>query len=290
MDDLDGTLEGAMSTIATSMIARRDAFLRVVAERRALMGILNVTPDSFSDGGRFEARDAAIAQAQKLVADGADIVDLGAESTRPGHTPITAEEEIRRLAPLLDALLTEVDAPFSIDTYKAETARYAVARGVCVINDVWGLQRDPAMADTVAETGAAVVVMHNRDNVDPALDIVADMKRFFDRSLDLARQAGILRAHVMLDPGIGFGKTKEQNLAALRATDRLAAEFGLPVLIGVSRKSLFGLLIGADVDARLIGTIAANLATLARGARIFRVHDVAEHRAAFAVWDAIEHG
>ena len=163
-------------------------------------------------------------------------------------------------------------------------------RGVCVINDVWGLQRDPAMAAAVAETGAAVVVMHNRDNVDPSLDIVADMRRFFDRSLDLARTAGILRAHVMLDPGIGFGKTKHQNLAALRAADRLAAEYGLPVLIGVSRKSLFGLLLGADVDARLIGTIAANLATLARGARIFRVHDVAEHRAAFAVWDAIEHG
>jgi len=283
-------LEGGMSQTATTMTARRDTFLRTVAERRSLMGILNVTPDSFSDGGKFAGRDAAVAQAKKLVVDGADIVDVGAESTRPGHTPITAEEEIRRLAPLLDALLAEVDAPFSIDTYKAETARYAVGRGVCVINDIWGLQRDPAMADAVAETGAAVVVMHNRESVDPALDIVADMKRFFARSLDLARQAGILRAHVMLDPGIGFGKTKEQNLAALRATDRLAAEFGLPVLIGVSRKSLFGLLIGADVDARLIGTIAANLATLARGARIFRVHDVAEHRAAFAVWDAIEHG
>ena len=279
-----------MSQTATTMTARRDTFLRTVAERRSLMGILNVTPDSFSDGGKFAGRDAAVAQAKKLVVDGADIIDVGAESTRPGHTPITAEEEIRRLAPLLDALLAEVDAPFSIDTYKAETARYAVGRGVCVINDIWGLQRDPAMADAVAETGAAVVVMHNRESVDPALDIVADMKRFFARSLDLARQAGILRAHVMLDPGIGFGKTKEQNLAALRATDRLAAEFGLPVLIGVSRKSLFGLLIGADVDARLIGTIAANLATLARGARIFRVHDVAEHRAAFAVWDAIEHG
>ena len=279
-----------MSQTATTMTARRDTFLRTVAERRSLMGILNVTPDSFSDGGKFAGRDAAVAQAKKLVVDGADIVDVGAESTRPGHTPITAEEEIRRLAPLLDALLAEVDAPFSIDTYKAETARYAVGRGVCVINDIWGLQRDPAMADAVAETGAAVVVMHNRESVDPALDIVADMKRFFARSLDLARQAGILRAHVMLDPGIGFGKTKEQNLAALRATDRLAAEFGLPVLIGVSRKSLFGLLIGADVDARLIGTIAANLATLARGARIFRVHDVADHRAAFAVWDAIEHG
>ncbi|MFO1134076.1 MAG: dihydropteroate synthase [Rhodoblastus sp.] len=272
------------------MAARRDAFLRVVSEGRALMGILNVTPDSFSDGGKFVGRDAAIAQARKLAADGADIIDVGAESTRPGHTPVAADEEIRRLAPLLDALLAEVDAPFSIDTYKAETARYAVERGVCVVNDVWGLQRDPAMADTVSETGAAVVVMHNRESVDPALDIADDMKRFFDHSLDLARRAGILRAHVMLDPGIGFGKTKAQNLAALRATDRLATEYGLPVLIGVSRKSLFGLLLGAAVDARLIGTISANLATFARGARIFRVHDVAEHRAALAVWDAIEHG
>ena len=279
------------STIApTRMIERRDAFLRVVAARPALMGILNVTPDSFSDGGKFVGRDTAIAQALKLAADGADIIDIGAESTRPGHTPVSADEEIRRLAPLLDALLAEVDAPFSIDTYKAETARHAVGRGVCVVNDVWGLQRDPAMADTIAELGAAVVVMHNRESADPALDIVDDMKRFFDRSLDLARKAGILRAHVMLDPGVGFGKTKAQNLAALRATDRLAAEYGLPVLIGVSRKSLFGLLLGAAVDARLIGTLAANLATLARGARIFRVHDVAEHRAALAVWDAIEHG
>ena len=149
-----------------AMIARRDAFLARVAERRAIMGILNVTPDSFSDGGRFDDLDAALAQAKKLVADGADIVDIGAESTRPGHTPISGDEEIRRLAPLLDALLAEVDAPFSIDTYKAATARYAVERGVCVVNDVWGLQRDPAMAETVAETGAAVVVMHNRESVD----------------------------------------------------------------------------------------------------------------------------
>ena len=275
---------------AARMAARRDAFLGVIAERRAIMGILNVTPDSFSDGGKFVGLDAAIAQAKKLAADGADIIDVGAESTRPGHTPISADEEIARLAPLLDGLLGAVDAPFSIDTYKAATARFAVERGACVINDVWGLQRDPAMADTVAETGAAVVVMHNRDSVDAALDITEDMKRFFDRSLDLARKAGILRANIMLDPGIGFGKTKAQNLAALRATDRLATEYGLPVLIGVSRKSLFGLLLGADVDARLIGTIAANLATLARGARVFRVHDVAEHKAAFAVWDAIEHG
>ena len=268
---------------------RRDAFLGVVAERRALMGILNVTPDSFSDGGRFAAPETAVAQAQKLVADGADIVDVGAESTRPGHTPISAEDEQARLAPLLDTLLASVDAPFSIDTYKAATARFATARGAAVVNDVWGLQKDAGMADAVAESGAAVVVMHNREAADASIDIVADIRRFFDRSLDLARRAGIPERFIMLDPGIGFGKTRSQNLRALRATDELVAAYGLPVLIGVSRKSMFGALLGADVDARLIGTLAANLATAARGARIFRVHDVAEHRAAFTVLDAIDH-
>jgi dihydropteroate synthase len=274
---------------AVDMVGRRDAFLRVVAERKTLMGILNVTPDSFSDGGRFETFDASAAQANKMATDGADIIDVGAESTRPGHVPISAEEEQIRLAPLLDRLIASVDAPFSIDTYKASTARWAVQRGVSVVNDIWGLQKDAGMADAVAETGAAVVVMHNREGVDANLDIVADMKRFFDRSLELARRAGVPDAHVMLDPGIGFGKTKHQNLAALRATDVLVAAYGLPVLIGVSRKSIFGLLLGADVDGRLIGTIAANLACAARGARIFRVHDVAEHRAALTVLDAIEH-
>ncbi|MFV0279390.1 MAG: dihydropteroate synthase, partial [Rhodoblastus sp.] len=207
---------------ARDRAARRDAFLRVVAERPALMGILNVTPDSFYDGGRFACRETAIAQAQKLVADGADIVDVGAESTRPGHVPISAEDEIARLAPLLEAVMAAVDAaatctPVSIDTYKAKTARFAIARGASVVNDIWGMQKDPAMADAIAETGAAVVLMHNRENVDPALDIASDLKRFFDHSLGLARKAGILRAYIMLDPGRGFGKTREQNLAALGA-------------------------------------------------------------------------
>ena len=206
--------------------ARRDAFLGVVARRRALMGILNVTPDSFSDGGRFDTPDAAIAQAKAMVAAGADIIDVGAESTRPGHTPITADEEIARLEKLLPPLLAEVDAPFSIDTWKAATARYATGLGVCVVNDVWGLQRDAGMADAVAQAGAALVVMHNRETKDESIDIVADMKRFFDRSLALARRAKIPDAHVMLDPGVGFGKTKAQNLRALRATDELASAYG----------------------------------------------------------------
>jgi dihydropteroate synthase len=265
---------------------RRDAFLTTVRARKTIMGILNVTPDSFSDGGRFTSRDRAVEQAKKLIADGADIVDVGAESTRPGHTPITAEDEWARLAPLLEPLLEAVDAPFSIDTYKAATARRATEMGVVVVNDVWGLQHDAAMAGTVAEAGAALVVMHNRTETDPAIDILADLRRFFDHSLSLAQRAGIPSERIILDPGIGFGKTKQQNLAALAATTELQ-DYGLPILIGISRKSIFGALLGATVDGRLIGTIAANLVTAMYGARLFRVHDPAEHRAAFTVLDAI---
>ncbi len=253
------------------------------------MGILNLTPDSFSDGGRFEGLEAARAQARKLVEGGADILDIGAESTRPGHTPIQADEEWRRLEPVLGPLISEISLPFSIDTYKAEIARRALAAGVSVVNDVWGLQRDPAMAATVAQTGAAVVVMHNRDAIDRDLDIVEDMLRFFERSLALADEAGVPRSHVLIDPGIGFGKTRAQNLQALKATDRLTSAFGLPVLIGVSRKRMFGEMLGAGIDDRLIPTLAANLATLALGARVFRVHDAAEHRAALTVFEAIAH-
>jgi len=270
----------------TRFAEKRDAFLAAARSRKTIMGILNVTPDSFSDGGRFNAPDRALAQAKKLVADGADIVDVGAESTRPGHVPISAEEEWTRLESLLEPLIENVDAPLSIDTYKAATARRATDLGVIVVNDVWGLQHDSAMADTVAEAGAGLIVMHNRESVDPAIDIVADLRRFFDHSLDLARRAGIPAEHIILDPGIGFGKTKEQNLAALAATTQLQ-DYSLPILIGISRKSIFGALLGASVEGRLIGTIAANLVTAMYGAKVFRVHDPAEHRAAFTVLDAI---
>jgi dihydropteroate synthase len=269
--------------------ARRDAFLKLIGVKPVIMGILNVTPDSFSDGGRFQSPGSALAQAKKLVADGADIIDVGAESTRPGHMPVPLEEEWRRLEPLLTPLLAEVNAPFSVDTYKAEIARRATALGVCVINDVWGLQKDPAMADVAAESGAAVVIMHNRDTIDPDLDIEADLRSFFDRSLKLADRAGLLRARILLDPGVGFGKNKAQNLKALALTGALRAAFGLPILVGVSRKRLMSEPSGAaGVDERLIGTVAANLAALARGAAVFRVHDPAEHAAAFKVFEAIE--
>ena len=271
-----------------TMIARRDRFLSRLGARPLVMGILNVTPDSFSDGGKFAGRDAALAQARRMAGEGADVIDVGAESTRPGHVPVSEADELARLEPLLAPLAASVDLPFSIDTYKAGVARAAVRWGASVINDVWGLQKDPAMAEAVAESGAAVVVMHNRDGADASLDIRADMRRFFERSLALADRAGVPRAHVLLDPGIGFGKTKEQNLAALNDVGALARDFALPVLVGVSRKSIFGLLLGASVDARLIGTLAANLACAARGAQVFRVHDVAEHVAAFKVFDAID--
>ncbi len=189
---------------------------------------------------------------------------------------------------MLGPLLAAIATPVSIDTSKAEIARRSIAAGVSIVNDVWGLQRDAEMAGVVADSGAAVVIMHNRDAVDPEIDIEADMRKFFERSLALADTAGIPREHRLIDPGIGFGKTKAQNLRALQATSRLRETFGLPVLIGVSRKRLFGDLLGVGVEGRLIGTLAANLATLARGAAVFRVHDAAEHAAAFKVFHAVD--
>ena len=269
------------------MHRQRDAFLACIAAKPVLMGILNLTPDSFSDGGRFFNVDAAVAQALRLVGDGADIVDVGAESTRPGATPVPEAEELARIERILGAVARVITGPISIDTYKAGVACRAVQLGACVINDIWGLQKDPDMADTVAQAGAAVVVMHNRASIDPDIDILSDMRRFFDHSLGLAARAGIPQAHIMLDPGIGFGKSQLQNLKALQGL-RGFAEYGLPILVGVSRKSLLGAVLDSAVNQRLIGTIATNLAARSRGAQIFRVHDVAEHAAAFRMFEAID--
>lgn len=269
-----------------AIAAARKRFFAPIGQRPVLMGIVNVTPDSFSDGGLFVSREAALAQARKLVTDGADIVDVGAESTRPGHTPVSPEDEWARLEPVLATLVAEAGAPVSIDTYKALTARRALAVGVAVVNDVWGLQRDPDMAHAVAEADAGVVVMHNRDGVDPDLDIVADMLRFFERSLEIAQRAGIPTAHIALDPGVGFGKSRQQNYDALRAIPRLLT-LGFPLLIGVSRKSIFKDVSGGVVEGRLLGTLAANLLCAEKGAQIFRVHDVADHRGAFSVMAAL---
>jgi dihydropteroate synthase len=274
--------------------ARRDDFLNRLGVRPAVMGIVNVTPDSFSDGGRFLGADAAIAHARTLVAQGCAIVDVGGESTRPGATPVSAAEELARVEPVLAGLGRDVGAPLSIDTMKAEVAARAVALGAVLVNDVWGLQKDPAMADTVAETEAAVVIMHNRADKDADVDIVADIRSFFDRSLALASRAGIPERHIILDPGIGFAKTAHQNIAAIARLGELE-DYGRPIMVGASRKAFFGSLANTESDGRialktesqLVGTIAVSLAAAAAGASLFRVHDVAEHVAALAVFDTI---
>ena len=268
-------------------IIHRDKFLSALKQSPQLMGILNVTPDSFSDGGRHSDLAAAVARARAMTADGAAIVDVGGESTRPGHVPVPEDEELRRVVPALEALGAELDAPISIDTSKAKVAREAARLGACVINDVWGLQRDPGMADAVAETGSAVVIMHNREEKDPAIDILDDVERFFERSLNLAAGAGVPFGRILLDPGVGFGKTRQQNHACIWNLDRFR-RFGAPILVGLSRKSFIGGIIDAEVDRRLPGTLAADTIALIRGASVLRVHDVAENRAALAVFTALK--
>jgi len=270
--------------------ARRDDLLNLIGVRPLVMGILNVTPDSFSDGGRFLAADAAVAHAKAMAAQGAAIVDIGGESTRPGATPVAEAEELARIGAVVATLADDLAVPLSVDTTKAAIAARAVELGAVMVNDVWGLQRDPAMADTVASAEAAIVIMHNRGEKDDSLDVVAELRRFFDHSLALALRAGIPDRHIVLDPGIGFGKTARQNIAAIGRLGELA-DYDLPIMVGVSRKALFGSLIPAGIrrgtEAGPIGTVAVSLAAAAAGASIFRVHDVADHVAALAVFDAL---
>jgi len=264
--------------------AKRDAFLGKVAAPPVVMGILNLTPDSFSDGGQLPTADAAVARAREMVAAGCDVVDVGGESTRPGAVAVSAADELARVEPVLAQLTRECAAPVSIDTYKAAVAARAAELGAVMVNDVWGLQKDPAMADAVAAAQTALVIMHNRAVKDAAIDIVADMERFFDRSLALAAKAGIPEARIILDPGIGFGKTSRQNLAAFAHIAKLK-ERGFPIMVGVSRKAF----LGSDGPPRgsLMGTVAANLAAAANGATIFRVHDVAEHAMALKLFHTL---
>ena len=259
-----------------------------LGRRTLVMGILNVTPDSFSDGGLFQDAAKAQAQADALVAEGAALVDVGGESTRPGHTPISAEEEQARVLPVIAALKGRLSVPISIDTYKASTARVALQAGAAIVNDVWGLQRDPDIARVAADHSAPVMIMHNRETIEPGLDIVADMLGFFERSLRIAREAGIADSEIVLDPGIGFGKSWDQHLEALRRLPEIKA-LGFPVLVGVSRKSLLGRLHDTETAPRdrLAGSVAAHVLAATLGADIVRVHDVAQHVEALRVVDAV---
>jgi dihydropteroate synthase len=252
------------------------------------MGVLNITPDSFSDGGQFLAPERALVQARRMIAEGADIIDIGAESTRPyGAAPISTDEELKRLQPIV-ADVVSLGIPVSIDSMKSAVVAWALDAGATIANDVWGLQRDPDMAELLAARHCPVVIMHNRDQADSGIDIMADIAGFFTRSLDLATEAGISRENLVLDPGIGFGKTPEQSMTVLARLDQLRS-FGLPLLVGASRKRFINSVSPSEPDQRLGGSIAAHLIAAKAGARIIRTHDVAETvqalRVAAAIWD-----
>ncbi len=251
------------------------------------MGVLNVTPDSFSDGGQFLDPQTAIGHARNLVAEGADILDVGAESTRPygAAQAVSPDEELRRLAPVLPSVVG-LGVPISIDSMKAAVAAWALDAGAAIVNDVWGLQRDPDMARLVAERGVPVIVMHNRAAADPTIDIMADIASFFARSLDIAAKVGIAREMIVLDPGIGFGKTPEQSIIAIARLAELTS-FGLPLLVGASRKRFIDKVSPAPPSERIGGSIASHLMAVAHGAAIVRTHDVAETVQAFRVAAAI---
>jgi dihydropteroate synthase len=254
--------------------------------RPLIMGILNVTPDSFSDGGLFAAHDAAIAQGERMAEEEADIIDIGGMSTRPGHQPVAEDEERRRVLPVVEALVKRLKQPLSIDTMKASVARAALDAGAVILNDVWGLRHDPEMPN-VARRATALVVMHNRREVDASVDILAEVKSFLAGSLALGEAAGLPKERILVDPGIGFGKTRAQNLTLLGRLGELST-LGAPILVGLSRKSLIGHVTGElSPHERLFGTIAANVLAARSGASVLRVHDVKAHVQALAVASAI---
>ena len=237
------------------------------------MGIVNVTPDSFSGDGLSGDVDAAVAQGLRMVADGADMIDIGGESTRPGHQPIDVDEEIARTEPVVHRLAHESDVPISIDTSKLAVAEAAVKAGATIINDVWGLSRSPDLALLASRHQCALVVMHNQEGNEYARDLMDEIKGFLARSVRLALDAGVERERIVVDPGIGFGKTADQNWVVMKRLEELR-ELGQPILVGTSRKSFIGKLLDLPVDDRVEGTAATVAASVLRGADIVRVHDV----------------
>lgn len=253
----------------------RDGKTLTIGQKTLVMGVLNYTPDSFSDGGKWNGVDAALQHMEDMVASGADIIDIGAESSRPGFTPISADEEISRLEPILAKLIERCPVPVSVDTYKAKTADYAMGLGAHIMNDIWGLQyaKEPGeMAAVAAKYDVPVVVMHNQDGTDYA-DIMADIKTFFIRSAAIAEQAGMDMKKVITDPGIGFGKTAEQNIYVLQHLEELT-NLPYPLLLGTSRKGFIGKVLDLPVTERAEGTGATCVAGIFAGCEIVRVHDV----------------
>ena len=252
------------------------------------MGVINVSPDSFSGDGLGLDVAAAVDQALRFQDEGADILDVGAESTRPGAAPLSAEEEIARLLPILDAVVARAQIPVSVDTYKAQVARRAVEAGATIINDVWGLKADPELAQVAAKSGTGLIIMHNQEG-HRYQDLVSDILASLSHSAGLARQAGVPDANIVLDPGIGFGKTPEHNLEILPRL-REFKELGYPLLVGTSRKSTIGLVLDLPPDQRLEGTAATVALAIGTGADMVRVHDVKEMVLVCRMSDAIVHG
>lgn len=255
--------------------------------RSVVMGVLNVTPDSFSDGGRFDDRQAALAQADRMIREGAEIIDVGGESTRPGSAPVTAQEEQDRILPVIERLAARGDAMISVDTYRAATARLAIEAGAHIVNDVWGLQREPDIAEVAAETGAGLVIMHTGRDRAIAADVIEDQFLFLRRSLEIAMLAGVDDRQIVLDPGFGFAKeTPEANLELMARFSELRS-LGRPWLAGTSRKRFVGALTGREPADRGAGTAATSVILRLQGAAIFRVHDVAINVDALRFADAM---
>lgn len=256
-----------------------------VENRCYIMGILNVTPDSFSDGGKFNNMDSALKHAEEMIRDGADIIDIGGESTRPGHQVISDEEEIARVTPVIEAVKRNFDIPVSIDTYKSAVAEAALQAGADLVNDIWGFRHDERVAQVTAEYGAACCLMHNRHEPvynDFLQDVADDMKE----CLRIAKNAGIPDDKIILDPGVGFGKTFEHNLMITNHFDVLL-RLGYPVLLGISRKSMIGLALDLPVDERVEGTLATSVIGVMKGCSFVRVHDIKENRRAIQMTEAI---
>lgn len=271
---------------------RKEAVIMIIGEKifqdkghTYVMGILNITPDSFSDGGRFLQTDRALRRVEEMIEEGADIIDIGGESTRPGYTLLTDEEEIRRVRPVIEKVKSEFNVPISLDTYKPAVAKVGIEAGADLINDIWGLKYDPAMAEVIAQAGVSCCLMHNRREADYRNyleDVLTDLRE----TLELAHRAGIPDERIMLDPGVGFGKTYENNLEILSHLDVLGT-LGYPVLLGASRKSVIGNTLSLPVEERLEGTLATTVCAVLKGASYVRVHDIKENVRVIQMTEAI---
>lgn len=257
-----------------------------IGKRTYIMGILNVTPDSFSDGGKFNDIELALKQAEKMIEEGVDIIDIGGESTRPTHTPVGEEEELNRVIPIINALREKFDIPISVDTYKSKVAEEAIKAGANLINDVWGFKKDKYMATVAAKYGVPCCLMHNRNDNEYGDDIIETMKADMEESINIALEAGVKKENIILDPGVGFAKDYEQNLEVLNRLDEFCT-MDYPVLLGTSRKSVIGTALNLPANKRVEGTLATTTLGIIKGCEFVRIHDVLENKRTALMTDAM---